>query len=149
MLEGDDFGFTCCWFQWHPLPLCQSQQGLLTCKYSEDNLDDNQDDKAENNLDDNQDDKGEDCDSENEGGDDAVIFSHMLLMIILLSMIMMMMIMIKWLCQLDDEDNDKKEGFNDNFCLSHLLILLTILPGGSHCFVISWNMKMMTKMNSQ
>ena len=137
MLKEEDFCFTCCWFQWHSLLLYQSQQGLLTCKHSEDNLDDNQDDK------------GEDCDSENEGGDDAVIFSHMLLMIILLSMIMMMMIMIKWLCQLDDEDNDKKEGFNDNFCLSHLLILLTILPGGSHCFVISWNMKMMTKMNSQ
>ena len=134
MLKEEDFCFTCCWFHWHPLLLYQSQQGLLTCKHSEDNLDDNQDDK------------GEDCDGENEGRDDGVSFSHMLLMIMLLSMTMMMKI-IKWLCRLDGEHNDKKEGYKDN--LSHLMILLTILPGGSHCFVISWTVKMMTKMNSR
>ena len=57
-MNGDieiDFGLTCCWFQWHPLLLSQSRQGLLTCKYREDNLDDKQDDK------------GEDCDGEHEG----------------------------------------------------------------------------------
>ena len=68
MLKGDDFCFTCCWFQWHPLLLYQSQQGQLTCKYSEDHLDDKEDDK------------GDDCDGENELYDDGVRLSWMMLM---------------------------------------------------------------------